>query len=143
MPLPGSRVLHPRWAARSRPVAESLLEDWVEIRRPGGTPGAFDPNTGAQASTPTAAYHAGWGSVQVLPGIDQVHDQAGQQVSTLGYRVSVEADAPEPAVGDIVRVVTPGPNSDALLAGREMTVRSAETGSAHWTRDLICVDDLG
>jgi hypothetical protein len=142
-PLPGSHVLHPRWAEQSAPVAEGFLEDTVALRKPGGIAGAFDANTGGQASTQNAAYWAGSASVQVLPGLEQVREQAGQQVSTLAYRVSVERDAPEPAVGDVLTVTAAGPNSDPLLAGRAMTVRSVETGSAHWTRDLVCTDDLG
>lgn len=143
MPLPGSHVLHPKWSEQSGKVAGGFLEDTIALRRPGGTPGAFDPATGGQPSVPFAAYHTGRASVQVLPALDQVSDQAGQQVSTLGYRVTIEGDAPEPQVGDIVTFVAVGPNTDPLLVGRAMTVRSTETSSTHWTRDLIATDDLG
>lgn len=149
MPFPNHRVIPAGWSAHHRPVVNDTFGATIAVRRPGGTPGEFDPETGQTTTTPHDAHYTGGARIQVLPALDQERVTGDQEVTTLGYRVAVAHDAAvEPAdgtsvVGCLVLVTAVDANGDASLVGRTLTVESLERGSLAWERDLIVTDRLG
>lgn len=139
----GRRVAIPAdWSAHHRPVLAGTRTATVTLRRPGGTPGAFDPVTGTRPNTPFPAYYTGSARVQVLPANDQVRLLGEQEVSTLGYQVSLDHEVTGIQLDDLLTVTAVDDNGDDDLVGRELTVESIERGSLHWERRLLCTDDL-
>lgn len=145
---PSTAVIPAGWSAGHRPVIAKTLTGTCEIRRPGGVAGAFDPDLGYAPVTPHAPHHAGPCRVQVLPALEQERVTGGQDVTLVGYQVTVEWDATvEPPddtslVDQLVKVTAVDGNGDPSLVGRELTVRSVMRGSLAWERDLICTDNL-
>lgn len=135
-------VITPDWSAHHRPILDGTRTATVALRRPGGTPGAFDPATGTYPSTPFPAYYTGPARVQVLPANDQVRLLAEQQVSTLGYQVTLDYEVAGVQLDDLLAVTAVDDNGDDDLVGRDLTVESIERGSLHWERRLLCTDNL-
>lgn len=141
-------VIEPGWAATHRPIVEGTFGATISIRRPGGTPGVFDPVTGTTATTPFEAHYTGSARVQVLPALEQTRVAADQELTTVGYRLSVAYDADiEPVTGGVVNclvdITAVDENGQPSLVGVTLTVRSIERGSLAFERDLLCTDDLG
>ncbi len=137
-------VIPKDWSAAHRPVAEGRFTATCQIRKPGGTTGDFDPATGTRPTTPYAAHYTGPCSVQVLPALEQEAVTGTQEITTVGYRVSIAHDvASALAVDDLVKITTVDDNGDATLVERTLKVRSFTRGSLAWERDLICSDSLG
>lgn len=147
MPRPGSHVIHLDWARHHRPVAAATHTATVAIRRPGGTPGVFDPDTGRTPVEPFTSHHSGTARIQVLTAAEQETLVGGQEVTTLGYRVTVDHDAAtgavDFAVNDLVDVTAVDDNGDPTLVGRTLTVVAVARGSLAWERVLAATDDLG
>lgn len=145
MPLPGTRVIHPRWAEHHRPVAEGGMTATVSLRLPGATAtGAFDDDTGNTPTAPHAPYHTGPARIQAMSTRAQEALAAEQQVTTLAYLVSVEWDAAtgeqDVAAKHLVHVDAVDANGDPTLVGRDLVVQEVVHGSLVFERDLICTD---
>lgn len=141
---PGTPVIPTAWSEAPRTVVEAALTGTCEIRHPGGTPGVFDPVTGTKPVTPFPAYFTGPCTVQVLPALEQQAMSGGQQVTTVGYRVTVAYDAAAALkVGDLVKVTAVDANGDPTLVGQVLKVQSFNRGTVAWERDIYAVDDLG
>lgn len=141
---PGTPVLPAAWSAGHRPVVEATYTAACEIRHPGGTAPTFNATTGASSSTPNAAHYAGPCDVEVLPALEQAAVTGDQQVTTLGYRVTVAYDAaPQLKVGDLVKITAVDDNGDPTLVGQVLKVQSFARGSVAWERYIYVVDDLG
>lgn len=141
---PGTPVVPPRWSEAPRVVMAGTRTAMVEIRHPGGTQGPFDPDTGTYPTVPHPAHHAGSARIQALDAQEQEQLVADQQVTTTGYRVSVDLDCDEAAVGDVVKVTALDATiGDPFTVGHELTIRSFAHGSTSWQRHLICTDNLG
>lgn len=141
---PGTPVIPANWSAGHRPVVEATFGGVCEIRPPGGTPGVFDPVTGTRPSTPHPAHYTGPCTVQVLPALEQESVTGDQEVTTLGYRVTVAYDAaPQLDVDDLVKITAVDDNGDPTLVARVLKVQSFVRGTVAWERDIYCVDDLG
>lgn len=137
-------VIGAAWSAHHRPVVAGTLTATCEIRHPGGTQGDFDPTTGTRPTTPHPAHYAGPCRVQVLPALEQEALTGDQQVTTVGYRVTITYDdAPELDVDDLVKITAVDDNGDPTLVGQVLKVQSFARGSLAWERDISCVDDLG
>lgn len=142
----GRRVVIPAdWSAHHRPVLAGTHTATVTLRRPGGTPGAFNPTTGAFPVTPFAAYYSGPARVQKLAP-EQTRLAGEQQVSTLGYAVMLDhtlEDIPTAVqLDDLCQVTEVDDNGDETLVGRDLVVGAIERGSLHWERRLLCTDNL-
>lgn len=144
----GRRSVIPEdWSGHHRPALAGTRTATVALRRPGGTPGAFDPVTGTRPSTPFPAYY-GLGisepnaRIQVLPSNDQVRLAGEQEISTLGYQVTLDHAIDGIQIDDLVTVTAVDDNGDQGLVGRELRVESIERGSLHWERRLLCSDNL-
>ena len=146
---PGTEVIPAGWSADHRPVVKGTFTATVAIRHPGGTQGAFDPETGTYPNTPHPAHYGAGATepnarIQVQPIFSGERDTAGQLVSVAGYLVVVDRDtSTATAVGDICKVTAVDDNGDPSLVNRELTVSGVARGSLAWERDLTCLDDLG
>lgn len=141
---PGTSVVPPHWSEAPRVVMAGTRTATVEIRHPGGTQGPFDPNTGTYPTVPHPAHHTGTARIQALDAQEQEQLVAEQQVTTTGYRISVDLACDEVLVGDVVTVTALDTTiGDPFTVGRTFTVRSFGQGSTAWQRHLICTDDLG
>jgi len=140
---PGTPVIPFTWSAGHRPIVEATFTAECQIRHPGGTP-TFDPGTGTTTTLPLAPHYTGGCRVQVLPALEQEAVTGDQEVTTLGYRITVAYDAAgELAVDDLVKFTTVDDNGDPTMVGRTMRVRSFARGSLAWERDIYCTDSLG
>lgn len=140
---PGTQVIPDGWSAAHRPVVNKTHGATVSLRRPGGTPGDFDPETGTKPVTPYDPYAADQAArIQVLPALEQERLAGEQEITTLAYSVELDAGLSGVQLGDLVAVTAMDDNGDADLVGRELTVRGFETGSLHWERRLICTLNL-
>lgn len=135
-------VIPPAWSAHHRPAANSTHTAIVELRRPGGTPGDFDRETGTPTVTPHAPYYEGPARIQLLPSETQEVDAAEQEISLTRYAVMLDAAVTGFALEDLCQVTAVDDNGDTWLVGRELTVYAFESGSLHWERRLLCTDSL-
>lgn len=141
---PGTPVMPADWSAGHRPVVEAAFTASCEIRHPGGSSTSIDPVTGQTVRTPFPAHYAGPCSVEILHALEQEALTGDQQVTTLGYRVTITFDAaPQLRVDDLVKITAVDDNGDPTLVGQALKVQSFARGSLAWERDINCVDDLG
>lgn len=139
----GRRVAIPEdWSDHHRPVLAGTHTATVTLRRPGGTPGAFNPTTGTYPSTPFTAYYTGAARVQILNPAEQERLAGEQEVSTLRYSVTLDHEVTGVQLDDLCRVTVVDDNGDTELVGRDLVVESIERGSLHWERRLVCTDNL-
>lgn len=142
-PLPGTRVIPKDWAAHHRPTVAGTWTATCTIRRPGGTAGDFDEETGKRPIEPYAAHYDGPCRVQAMVDAGE-REAAGQQVTVAGYLVVVERDtSAETEVGHVVKITAVDDNGHPDLVGRELTVTGVVYGSLAFERDLTCNADLG
>nr|WP_297424783.1 DUF6093 family protein [uncultured Actinotalea sp.] len=136
-PLPGTRVVHPRWSGHHRPTTAGSRTATCTITTGGA--GDWSPTTGPTAGTATVV-HTGTCRVQALNSGANAVDAAGQIVVRRPYLVTIISDAPDIPVGARVRIDT-CPN-DARLIGKTLTVADPKYGSLRFDRDLLCDLDL-
>lgn len=138
------RVIPEDWAAHNTPVVLGTMTATVELRHPGGTPGAFDDETGTRASTPHAPHYTGGARIQVQPILGGDRTTGEQRVTVVGYLVVVERNASTGTqVDDILKVTAVDDNGDPALVDRELRVTGVAYGALTWERDLSALDDLG
>jgi hypothetical protein len=130
------------WARAYRTVANGTHTCVVELRRPGGTRGVFDPVTGTWGTTAAEAYYTGKARVQMISDSDLKRISADQQISALFYRVSLDHNVVGTELGDRVTVLSIDDNGDPDLVGRTLKVDTIVRASLHWERQLVCVDEL-
>jgi hypothetical protein len=137
MPLPGSRVIHPRFSEHHRPTATSAMAATVTITRPtgGGTTGPDGTWTSAAAT----AVYAGPARISPRP-TDQRHIVVGERRIVLrDYVVAVRWDAAQVDVDDLVTV---GTADDPRLPGTALRVKDVQMGDQEWERILICEENI-
>jgi hypothetical protein len=138
-----ARVIPHDWSAHHRPVLDTTHTVTVTIRPPGGTLGTFDPVLGTRPVTPYPVYYTGLARVQLMVRAqDQIRNAGEQQVSTIGYQVTLDSEVTGIEIGYLVRVTELDDNGDVSLIGRDLTVEAIERGSLYWERRLLCSDDL-
>lgn len=138
---PGTAVIPAAWAASHAPVVEGFMtEATVSLRKPGGTQGAFDPDTGTYAFVPFPPFATGVPArVQALTEISvPAADAAGESVRVLGYRVSIPASTPTADLDEGILVDFTECAGDALLEGSSLHVTDIVRGTHRFERDLIC-----
>lgn len=139
MPFPSARPVHPAWSTHHQPVATGTLTGELVIE-PAGTGGGWDPVTGPTEGAPAVASHFGPFRAQAIDTEGQPTDAAGQQVTVRSYLIAVNAAAPEPHVGDRVRInACP---DDPHLVGKVLTVTGVTYASHRFERDLYADLDL-
>lgn len=139
---PNTPVIPAGWSAHHRPAANSTHTATVQLRRPGGTTGAFDRETGTTPVTPHTPYYEGPARIQILPSETQEVDAAEQEISLTRYAVMLDAAVTGFELEDLCQVTAVDANGDPWLVGRDLTVYAFESGSLHWERRLLCTDSL-
>lgn len=135
------------WSAHHRQILDGTRGATITLRRPGGTQGEFDEETGTRPTTPHAPYYGDGATepnarLQVLPSDEQEQTAGEQEITTLGYAVMLDHALTGMQLGDLCKITAVDDNGDAWLVGRELTVTSIESGSLHWERRLLCTDNL-
>lgn len=143
----GRRVAIPAdWSAHHRPVLAGTHTATVTLRRPGGTQGAFNPTTGSYPNTPFPAYYTGPARVQILTPNETDRLSGEQQVSTLGYAVTLDHTLDDSLtavqIDDLCQVTEVDDNGDETLIDRDLVVYAIVRGSLHWERRLLVTDNL-
>lgn len=136
MPRPNSRVIHPDWEARHRPVLATTRTATVTFRRFSGPP-VHDPETGS-TGRPKAIVYTGEFRIQEDQVTASVTDAAAQQITTHRYQLSGEVEVAL-EIGDVGTVTA---TNDPTLVGRELRVTDIERGSLLFERTFICTDNL-
>lgn len=145
---PGTPVIPARWSEAPRTVMAKTRTGCATLRHQGSTPGDFDPVTGGYPdAVAEPAYWTGTCRVQAEALLSAIaHDVAGEDVTTVGYLVTVDVNATDPAdelrIGDLIRVTDLDPNGDKSLIGRDLTIISIGRGTLAWERDLGCLDQI-
>lgn len=139
MPFDTTTVIPAGWSEHHRPVTEGAMGATIRLETPGNS--TWDPITGATDGTPVVVW-TGPARVQQQATAPAARDAAGQLVIATTYLVVIPQDAPTPAVDTTTVVVTAvDANGDPDVVGRRLIVRSVETGSLTWERDLTCEYD--
>lgn len=139
---PGTGVIPTGWAAAHRPTLAATHTVTIAWRAPGGTVGAFDPATLDKTVTPAVAYATTLARVQVLSPQGQDVLVAEDDVTVVGYQVTVDVGTTDYKVGHIGKVTAVDDNADPTLAGKSLRIESVARGSHVFERVLICVETL-
>lgn len=126
MPLPNSRLLHPRFLAEVRrsAVADKGLPDSCTITRPGPGQGTIDPDSGLW--TPPAGALVFTGACRVQPdprARPKTADTTDELLVLQRYKASIPWDAPQVLVDDVLTVTC---THDPQMAGRFFIVRDVK-----------------
>lgn len=143
MPFPASnpagKVVHPRWAESCRGAAESVLEDVCTVRRPGGSVGVLNPESGSRAASNTtlATNQACRVSYRSLTSVQE--GLAGsERVATVDYLIQFAIGfVPVLTGGDEITITTVGPNGDPAGLGRTYRVCKDGAATFAWTRRVL------
>lgn len=135
MPLPGSRVIHPRWSQHHRPTALGTMTATCTVIRVEGE-GSSDPDGTWHPPLPTDVY-TGPCRVQGLPVNERLLVVGERQETHRRYQVSLRHDT-APQIDDLVTITA---SVDTGLVGKTLRVIDVQYGSEQWQRDLIC-DEL-
>lgn len=137
-PLPGWKVIPPRWAEEHRPTAESTFTARMEFYHRSEGPAPWPVPAGHPLPTP---FHTAACRIQQL-NREATPETAAQTVNTHDYLVVVSIDAPTIIGGERGDYGIVTESSDPKLVGRRLDVRDVQHGSLMWERDLVCVDNL-
>lgn len=120
-------------------VVADIQTATCSIRHPGGTKGPFDRDTGTYPVVPFDPHYTGGCQIRVLSPAEQREMFGEEQVTSLVYLVVVDLDA-STAVrpDDVVDITGIDANTDPMLAGQQLKVRSFARGPLPWQRDLHC-----
>lgn len=136
MPLPSSRIVHPRWVEHAREHMDTSFPDTCTIRHPGGTAGTFDPETGNTPTVPYPAHYSGPCAAEDDPTAARELLVAEQEVTLAVTVVRVPWSVTDVAEGDLVTVTD---SADPVLVARgEMTVTDVQASTSATYRRLLC-----
>lgn len=145
MPIPGSRIFHPKFNTHHRPVAVAGMPSVCDIIRPGQPPASrHDP-------TPEPVYLVRDWPCRIQQRTQPARAmQVDQPQNVRSYLVTLALEGlPDIPVGDRGAIVTNirsrgprGIDPDPSLQRRTLRVVDAQYGSVMWERDLICEDNL-
>lgn len=139
MPLPNTRLIHPRFEAHHRPVADGQMTAECVVTRPTSA-GVFDADAGRTTYPPPARVYPAVGDsgpCRILRQHSQpvAADVGDRAVTVDNYRVTLPAGT-SAQINDLVRVTAC--DGDPTLVGQELIVRDLAHASITWQRDLIC-----
>lgn len=137
MPLPSTKVIHPRWSDHHAPVPAGAMTATCTAYI--GGEGSWDPVNGATPGETTPLY-VGPCRAQALNRSAGEADSAGQPVVEHPYLVVINRDAAELPIG--TRVLIDTCPDDPQLVGKVLTVADITMGSLRWERDLLCDLDI-
>ena len=133
VPLPNTRMIHPRWQDRHAPVVLGGMEAQVRLSRPAGL-GTRDPETGATAEIPAAVYYEGPARLQRRTPLAPAGSDTARNVTTGDYLLAVPVDVgAEPQRGDIADMIA---SPDPLQVGVRLYVTDVPTATQILQRNL-------
>jgi hypothetical protein len=135
MPLGGSHVIHPHWSAHHRPTATSTMTSECVITR--RSPSGTTDDDGKWTPAAPSDIYSGTCRVQVLTTNERVLVVGETQNTRRRYQVSIEWDAAEISIDDLVCITKA---KDPRLAGKQLRVADIAYGSEQWERDLVCME---
>lgn len=138
MPLPGTKVIHPRFSPAHQAVSEAAMTGVCDITRPGTGRGTMaadgtvtNPATTVAADVPCR--------ITAQNGDDRTTVAGEQLVTYRRYDVAIAADL-EVQEGDVITVLVA---KDPHLTGRSLRVTDMQHGTEVWQRTFTAIDDLG
>lgn len=138
MPLPATRVIHPAFSERHRPVASGGHTATVRIVRP-ATAGVTGPD-GTWTPPPVVVVYEGAASISPRPTTQRAAMVQGERRIVLReYIVGIAWDAAVVAVDDLVEVTGA---ADPLLSGTVLRVADVRGGAEQWERILIATENV-
>lgn len=139
MPLPNSRLLHPRFHENLRrsAVGDAGLPDGCLVERTSTTAPVIDPDTAAMTVTDSTTVFAGPCRVQADATQDSTVVIGDQAVALHRYRASIPHDAPQILVDDVFTVTS---SADLQLIGRPLVVRDVHYDTFQVRRYLLLED---
>jgi len=138
VPLPATRVIHPRFSAHHRAVAAGGHTGAVRITRPAAA-GTTGPD-GTWMPPPVVVVYEGPASVSPRPTTQRAAMVQGERRIVLReYIVGIVWDAAVVAVDDLVEVTGA---ADPLLAGVVLRVADVQGGAEQWERMLVCTENV-
>lgn len=140
MPLPSTRVVHPRWSAHHAPVTEDAMNAVVVITY-GGTEPTWSSG-GHESEGEAVTTYAGEARVVYDPVQGRDTESADQDVTVRRVTVSLPRTADDQEVGARVLVLSVDDNAPSWLTGTVLTVASLGRSSYAWEQLLECADDL-
>lgn len=133
MPLPNTRMIHPRWQGHHAPVVVGGMEARVRLSRPAGL-GTRNPATGKTPEVGPRIYYEGPARVQNRGGVSPAASDAAREVATGNYLVAVPIEVgAEPLLGDLVDVLA---SPDPLQVGLRLYVVDVPTATQVLQRNL-------
>lgn len=141
MPLPGTRVIHPRWSERHRPTATSAMTSTCVITRAASTgEGAVTAADGTW--TPGQRTTIYTGPCRVVPETSNEERIPTQdmQVTRRRYAVMIRWDGDAFQIGDQIQITEA---ADPQLAGKAFRVVDVTYGSEQWQRNLLAEEIEG
>lgn len=140
MPLPNSRLVHPRFHENLRASAAGTagMPDHGTITRPGDGAGAIDDDT--KVWTPAAGTPVFVGDLRVQAEPSQQRgdiDQGDQPITLHRYRASLPFDADQVLVDDVLVLDR---SADDQLVGRPLIVRDVHYSTFAINRYLLLED---
>lgn len=139
MPLPGTRIVHPQFQARWRPIIAATFRSLVRVTRPGNPQGTRDWEAGrTTVATPFVVYS---GPARVQSRTTGATRGAATQVAdrpvTVGaYLIAVPTDSAPALLRDVVEILEC--NDDPALQGLVLYVVDVPHADVAWQRNLGC-----
>jgi hypothetical protein len=130
-PLPGTRTVHPQFAAHHQPTARSTMESPAVFRRISEGPAPYplpDGWAGSELLWETKV------RVQALIQRAASAVSADQPFTDRRYLVTCPLDGPELRAGERGDLID--------VDGRTLRINSIAFGTYQFERDLICLDDI-
>lgn len=129
-PLPGYKVIPPRWAEHNRPVANSTMTTPCVIKR-------------ISAGPPPYPLPEGWdGAETIHETVCRVQELNKVTGGVAGEQPTTEREYLIPVPVDGLPELRAGEQGDIVHAiGRQFRIIQIMFGSLEWERDLICVDN--
>lgn len=134
VPLPSTRVIHPRFEAHHVPVATGTMTAVVRVLR-ADTVGIRDTETGVTAYALPAVIYLGPARIQERDvGRVDIRSSAGRVQTRGDYLITLSRWCPAVLVRDVVEVFNDADPTDRV----SYEVKDAERGSLRWETDLGC-----
>lgn len=135
MPLPNTRMIHPRFEQWGRQVADRQATATCRIERPSTDPPTWDDEAGREIQPPPVLLYNGPCRYQYLSASGQPI-VADAKTPLADVRVTVPVGAFEYKSNDLVTMTGSDQNPD--IADRRLSVTAVSGSSISWQRDLIC-----
>ncbi|MFZ1361345.1 MAG: DUF6093 family protein [Candidatus Nanopelagicales bacterium] len=141
MPLPGSKVIHPKFTENNEPVAKSAMRGTCVIERYDKNSDGWDPVNGANPNKgkPSTVW-SGPCRVQRHARSTTVSETGEQLVTETDLLITIPLEVPEIMAGANGDLVTITAADDAALVDIEARVESVAHETESFERGLYCIE---